>query len=567
MNGKSVLIFFFSMVFGLYLRGQVLPPVINCVTNDTVFYTPVMNTCGAFLSYDIFTSNSPAGPFSQLTIVTDENLTFFAHPNSSSQVAYYYMVPNYDCPGEVVVNSDTISNRPPEEAILQTVSVDGIDLIITWDPSPSPETDFYSVFLLTDSGLEFVADVNGLSYTDPLRNPNQSTISYLIVAIDVCGNQSTFGQEVTSMLLSVDSSPCEETILFDWNLHNNATRQELWAVSTGGTEVLLSDLANDAENFTLDDIPNIELNGFFIKAFIDGNNAFEARSNVIQTNTDISIAMDEIFFTRISAGDDNTLSIDWCWNESADLSAYEINYSKTMLTDSKVQAVFSGLSPTVSEQINVINTNEESYLLNVLTTDACDRTFSSSDISSIQLTVVPRDEFTIQVAWNEFVYADASLDSYILHEVRDGNDAVIYEGMDSQFPVQVTEQTGEVCYYVEATATGTLNNGDTKNTRVISNISCSKGFPIVRMPNAFNPYGVNNIFKPLFGNTDAITGYDMRIFSRYGELLFSTTSLEEGWNGRNGLRELPQGVYSYLVAVDVLGGEMISLQGSVLLIR
>ena len=567
MNGKSVLLFFFSMVFGLYLRGQVLPPVINCVTNDTVFYTPVMNTCGAFLSYDIFTSNSPAGPFSQLTIVTDENLTFFAHPNSSSQVAYYYMVPNYDCPGEVVVNSDTISNRPPEEAILQTVSVDGIDLIITWDPSPSPETDFYSVFLLTDSGLEFVADVNGLSYTDPLRNPNQSTISYLIVAIDVCGNQSTFGQEVTSMLLSVDSSPCEETILFDWNLHNNATRQELWAVSTGGTEVLLSDLANDAENFTLDDIPNIELNGFFIKAFIDGNNAFEARSNVIQTNTDISIAMDEIFFTRISAGDDNTLSIDWCWNESADLSAYEINYSKTMLTDSKVQAVFSGLSPTVSEQINVINTNEESYLLNVLTTDACDRTFSSSDISSIQLTVVPRDEFTIQVAWNEFVYDDAFLDSYILHEVRDGNDAVIYEGMDSQFPVQVTEQTGEVCYYVEATATGTLNNGDTKNTRVISNINCSKGFPIVRMPNAFNPYGVNNIFKPLFGNTDAITGYDMRIFSRYGELLFSTTSLEEGWNGRNGLRELPQGVYSYLVAVDVLGGEMISLQGSVLLIR
>ena len=477
------------------------------------------------------------------------------------------MVPNYDCPGEVVVNSDTISNRPPEEAILQTVSVDGIDLIITWDPSPSPETDFYSVFLLTDSGLEFVADVNGLSYTDPLRNPNQSTISYLIVAIDVCGNQSTFGQEVTSMLLSVDSSPCEETILFDWNLHNNATRQELWAVSTGGTEVLLSDLANDAENFTLDDIPNIELNGFFIKAFIDGNNALEARSNVIQTNTDISIAMDEIFFTRISADDDNTLSIDWCWNESADLSAYEINYSKTMLTDSKVQAVFSGLSPTVSEQINVNNTNEESYLLNVLTTDACDRTFSSSDISSIQLTVVPRDEFTIQVAWNEFVYADAFLDNYTLHEVRDGNDAVIYEGMDSQFPVQVTEQTGEVCYYVEATATGTLNNGDTKNTRVISNISCSKGFPIVRMPNAFNPYGVNNIFKPLFGNTDAITGYDMRIFSRYGELLFSTTSLEEGWNGRNGLRELPQGVYSYLVAVDVLGGEMISLQGSVLLIR
>ena len=89
----------------------------------------------------------------------------------------------------------------------------------------------------------------------------------------------------------------------------------------------------------------------------------------------------------------------------------------------------------------------------------------------------------------------------------------------------------------------------------------------MRLPNAFNPYGVNRIFIPLFGNTDAISTYEMTILSRYGQVLFSTNSLDQGWNGRSGLREMPQGVYSYLIDIEVQGGQTLMLQGSVLLLR
>jgi len=59
----------------------------------------------------------------------------------------------------------------------------------------------------------------------------------------------------------------------------------------------------------------------------------------------------------------------------------------------------------------------------------------------------------------------------------------------------------------------------------------------------------------------------MSIFSRYGELLFRTTTFDEGWNGRSGFKAMPQGVYSYLLEVEVQSGEQITRQGNVLLLR
>jgi len=567
MKRKETLILFLYIILGFAMQGQVLPPDINCIANDTIFYTPVSNPCGAFLSYDIFTSDNLSGPYSQLTSVTDETLTSVPHPNSSNQIIYYYIVPIYDCPSEEVINSDTVSNRPPEDAILQTVSVDGTDILLTWSFSPSPEADFYTVFLITDSGLEFVADVNGLSYLDALRDPTQKSFSYLLVATDKCGNQSIFGEAKSSILLDIDSAPCTESINFSWNRHINATSQELWANSNGGTEVKLNDLPADTENFVLNDIPNIVLNGFFIKSIIDNNNIFEARSNVTQPINDISIAMDEIFITDVNTIDENTLQLEWCWNENADLNKYVVNYNSPTLNDSEEQPIIGNLTATSSEQVNVNNTNTESYNLNIMSTDECDRTFTSGEITSIQLSSVPEDEFTNKITWNEFNYADAAFEKYILHEVKSGNNEVIYEGVNNFFSVKISEQTGESCYYVEAIASGILEDGSAKNVKIISNTSCSKGFPIVRFPNAFNPYGVNKIFKPLIGNIDAITGYEMSVFSRYGELLYITKNLSQGWSGKSGLREMPQGVYVYLAKVDVLGGERIVIRGSVLLVR
>lgn len=567
MNRIYALIVFFMAAASICLQAQVLPPTITCITNDTLFYEPVANSCGPFVSLDVFTASNENGPYNLLGSITDEAANFLAHPNSSSQPAFYYIVPNFDCPGSTVINSDTISNRPPSVAVLQTVNVDNDNITLIWDPSPSPETVLYSVFLLTDMGLELLIQTPDNTFTDLVQDPDQSTYSYLLVAIDACGNRSIFGDPVSSMFLTTSLVPCEEEVSFNWNRHIGADQQELWAISSDGTETFIQDLPTGAEEYILTDIPNIDIEGFFIRGYINGDPNKIANSNITFVNNEVITKMDEIFFTQVAVQNENSVLVEWCWNKDADLSKYEIRHTSSSINSSVEENIFSTLTTTDSDQINLNNTNAEINTIRLVSTDQCDGVFESVEIETSLLTVSPQSENELEIKWNAFKYSDAMLIAYELHEVKDGLDEIIYEGSNSQLLYPRSSDGGESCFYVITKADGLLIDGSRKETLVKSNTACSKGFPIIRMPNAFNPYGVNSIFRPLAGNSDAIASYQMKVFSRYGELLFLSEQIEKGWNGRTGLKELPQGVYSYLVEVEVIGGEKVRLQGSVMLIR
>ena len=70
------------------------------------------------------------------------------------------------------------------------------------------------------------------------------------------------------------------------------------------------------------------------------------------------------------------------------------------------------------------------------------------------------------------------------------------------------------------------------------------------IPNAFSPNadGINDLFLPLL--TETPNQYRMTIFNRYGQVIFSTTSPLEGWNGTWDHKPLPQGIYLYQMKTD-----------------
>ena len=555
------------MMMSVMLSSQIMPPTIQCISSDTLFYTPVANSCGPFVSLDIFTSSNANGPFSFLDSVLDENADFYVDPNSSGQILFYFIIPNFNCPGETTINSDTISNRPPEVGILQTVSVEDGNVELSWLASPSAETINYTVFLNTDDGLEFVATTPNIFFTDTVNDPNSQSLTYIIVANDGCGIQSVFGDPVSSILLVNSFDICNNTADFEWNMHVNTSSQELWAEDENGVEIFIAEISSDEESFFLEEVPNIPLNGFFIRSVIDGNDNLIVNSNISSIGNEMRFALEEIFISEVRTNGDNTVEIQWCWDENASLSSYDITYNSPIENTSINNPSVTSLSPIMTESIALNNTITEAYTVNISTLDECNRVFESGEINGIQLEVAPIDEGLLRIDWTDYGYSEAALQGYVLHEIIDGDDRIIYEGFDTSFDFETIESTGMSCFFVEAFATGLLLDGSEKSTVVQSNIECSLGFPIVRLPNAFNPYGVNRIFIPLFGNTDAISTYEMTILSRYGQVLFSTNSLDQGWNGRNGLREMPQGVYSYLIDIEIQGGQTLMLQGSVLLLR
>ena len=76
------------------------------------------------------------------------------------------------------------------------------------------------------------------------------------------------------------------------------------------------------------------------------------------------------------------------------------------------------------------------------------------------------------------------------------------------------------------------------------------------IPTAFSPDGdgKNEVFRP-YGNALSDEGYSMTIYDRWGEVVFESTNINEGWDGKiKGNRKGTTGMYSYIIRfIDVYG--------------
>jgi gliding motility-associated-like protein len=74
--------------------------------------------------------------------------------------------------------------------------------------------------------------------------------------------------------------------------------------------------------------------------------------------------------------------------------------------------------------------------------------------------------------------------------------------------------------------------------------------PYLYIPTAFSPNedGLNDVFIAV---SDHVQLFNMKIFNRWGELIFESNSITKGWNGKYKNMECPEGVYIWLLASDV----------------
>ncbi len=87
------------------------------------------------------------------------------------------------------------------------------------------------------------------------------------------------------------------------------------------------------------------------------------------------------------------------------------------------------------------------------------------------------------------------------------------------------------------------------------------------LPNAFSPNGdgINDVFKMQVQGI--ITIKEWLIFNRYGQLIFSTTDIASGWDGKMKNANVPVGTYYWIVNAIDNNGKQIKQQGSVTVLR
>jgi gliding motility-associated-like protein len=164
--------------------------------------------------------------------------------------------------------------------------------------------------------------------------------------------------------------------------------------------------------------------------------------------------------------------------------------------------------------------------------------------------------------------------------VRAGNDRVIYIGEEvliesfSVYPITWQESPYLSCL----NCNNPLAN-PTETTTFYAEIVSPEGcveFDSVKVavrgnlyiPNAFTPDGdgLNDIFK---AKGIDIAEFKMEIYDRWGNLVFASNNIDDGWNGSNlGTEYYAQaGIYSYVVVARETYGEVFELSGHVVLIR
>ena len=92
------------------------------------------------------------------------------------------------------------------------------------------------------------------------------------------------------------------------------------------------------------------------------------------------------------------------------------------------------------------------------------------------------------------------------------------------------------------------------------------------VPNVFSPNldGINDDFKPFVAPQIELLDYEFSIYDRWGSELFKSTSSEEAWDGSSKGKNLPLGLYTWVLRYEILAlGEPTQIidSGTVLLLR
>jgi len=582
MMKNFALILVFSLALASLLNGQVLPPTLQCVANDSLQWEVPENDCGPFNAYLIYASQNEDGPYDFLAEVTDPNQTVYFHEDAGAGTWYYYMESDYDCPGDSVLQSDTLDNLVPLPGELRSVSVEGSGVRVNWAPSPSPEVVGYILSReVAGQGTQPLDTVfDGTTYLDTGASADEQIETYFLEAIDACGNKSLVSgphQTILPMVTAVDS--CERSISLSWNSYEGwgqAPESYRILVSTQGSDLSQAGGVGGTETtFTYSEEVNDNQEYCFVVVANRANGEAQAVSAQICEEAMVVQAVNQLSALNASV-EEGSIRFDWLWNADAAIAEYTI---QRRAPDSDVANPLEQVSPVpapVAENTFLDETADPtagSYNYQIAVTDECGETTTSNDIQTVYLRARAFSGVN-DLQWTPYQNQLAEVNSYQLYRIEGMGEVNIgtFEPGTRVAADEVDLSDSDqilACYYVVAEATVTINDTIVRSITSRSNIACAQQMARIYIPSAFSPNddGRNDVFRPFlqFGTP---VEYTMTIYDRWGGQIFQTKNFDEGWDGEtNNGERVPVGPYGFLIRIEQEDGTVIEESGEVALLR
>lgn len=267
---------------------------------------------------------------------------------------------------------------------------------------------------------------------------------------------------------------------------------------------------------------------------------------------------DPVRYLNVSV-ENNALKLSGLANPLA--SSYQI-FRKSSEEATFRQIASTGRLPYLDESALV---NQESYCFTVSFLDICgNRSRPSDTVCSILLQMEERNPSERQFSWTPLLGWEQGVNRYVFQiEGKNG----ILEELDRQSALNYFQSgrmplSQSVVYRIKAIPNNAGFYPDASFSNPVSVMQKRKfAFPEIFTP---NQDGQNEVFKcySLF-----VEEFELKIFNAWGNILFYTTKLNEGWDGKIDSRPAPSGPYAYWARGKDQEGNWIETKGYFSLVR
>jgi gliding motility-associated-like protein len=196
--------------------------------------------------------------------------------------------------------------------------------------------------------------------------------------------------------------------------------------------------------------------------------------------------------------------------------------------------------------------------------DACEnKSPVSVEVCPLMLVGTLQEDNAVSLSWNAYAGWENGVDHYIIEKFNDQGQLLrtFNAGANVTYVDNVQDLQNQVAVYrITAIA------NDAGITSSISNTITVIKDPKLFYPTAFTPNrdGLNEVFN-VFGQY--IEVFEMRIFNRWGEMIYNTENIEQGWNGFYKGNPVPEGTYVFRATITDQAGRSFDRSGTILLLR
>jgi gliding motility-associated-like protein len=485
-------------------------------------------------------------------------------------------------------NKDVTKPRNVSNLVVSIINqTSGVVPSITWNPVTDDDIDSYEI-QRANSGLwpplTSVPSVDN-QYIDNSASADacDRTYGYAIVTIDKCGIRSTpvYDPEIHTIKLEVvNPGACKRQAQLQWTPYTRMPGHmggyRIYRLDLAGIPTLITDITDTLTTSYNDDfvfVPN-QTYYYYVEAYSADNLSVSKSCKPDYTYAGAGIP-EIAYITKIDVENNTFVRVHFHTGpHNSVYKAYIERSDNNGATFNRIDSVeFTGTAvpDDVWYDDLTASVHQQSYIYRIVVVDACGSNALISNSSNTIFLTCSNDGTTNTLTWNPYALWTMGVLDYKVYRTDEDQvlppELIFTAGAGTY---QYTDMVGgidpnkKICYYIEASENA--GNPYLAQATSRSNTYCISKNAVVFMPNAFRPGGVNGRFRPIATSVEP-SPFNMKIYNRWGQLIFETNDIYNGWDGYHNNNVVPAGLYSYVISYTSTSGDSFIKRGDVLVIR